>query len=320
MNHQTGSEGWLRENSIHHFSHRAMATVFEMFIQHVEHDYARQAAQEAFEEIDRLELELSRFIMNSDISRISTLRNGASTIIGLDAFTCLKMCQMLWRETNHAFDITIGEVLTLWKNREQVRPDAESIKAALLHSGFDRIVLGTSEYSVTVHDENPVCLDLGGFGKGYAVDVAAAFLREWQIEKALIHGGQSSSLAMAAPDGREGWPVTISHPASNEILYALDLQFSAISSSGLRKGEHIVDPRTGYPENTHLASWVVTPSAAEGDALSTAFLLLSRSEIQAYCEKFSDVCCLLLQKGGQDEWTAFNWNNKTESSENGCHS
>ena len=57
----------------HRFSHQAMATTFEVFIVHGDARYAEQAAWAAFDELDRLEAELSRFIENSDISRINNL-------------------------------------------------------------------------------------------------------------------------------------------------------------------------------------------------------------------------------------------------------
>ena len=90
------------------FSHNSMATVFEIFAIHDDAGYAEQAAWEAFRELDRLELGLSRFIENSDISRINNLDKHQSVQIGLDAFECLKQCAQLTRQTDGAFDITAG--------------------------------------------------------------------------------------------------------------------------------------------------------------------------------------------------------------------
>ena len=82
---------WSSIHGIHRFAHEAMATTFEIFIQHKNARYARQAAAAAFMELDRLEGELSRFIDNSDISRINNLNVNQSLRIGLAAFECLRL-------------------------------------------------------------------------------------------------------------------------------------------------------------------------------------------------------------------------------------
>ena len=64
-----------KANRIHRFDHRAMATGFEIFIVNKDKTYAEQAAHAAFSELDKLEQELSRFVENSEISRINRLRS-----------------------------------------------------------------------------------------------------------------------------------------------------------------------------------------------------------------------------------------------------
>ncbi len=64
---------WLEEHNIHRFSHKAMATVFDILIYHDNYSYALQAATESFAQLDLLEQDLSRFVENSDISRINQL-------------------------------------------------------------------------------------------------------------------------------------------------------------------------------------------------------------------------------------------------------
>lgn len=80
-----------------------MATTFEIFIQYDDPLYARQAADAAFHELDRLEGELSRFIENSDVSRLNNLSAGQPLRIDLDTYDCLKLSQQMFRDTNGAF-------------------------------------------------------------------------------------------------------------------------------------------------------------------------------------------------------------------------
>ena len=147
-------------------------------------------------------------------------------------------------------------------------------------------------------------IDLGGIGKGYAVDRMAELLEEWGLTAALVHGGFSSVLALEAPAGRDGWPLTLSDPAApSRVLARLSARHTALGASGVRKGDHIVDPRTGEPARGRRAAWIAVPrpevsepkatvepafriaAAAVSDALTTAFMLMSVEEIEALCDR-----------------------------------
>ena len=259
------------------FSKNSMATTFEIFAIHDDTNYLGQAVREAFLELERLEQELSRFISNSDISRINNLQKSQSTQIGLDAFECLKQCAELASETNGAFDITQGK-----------------------NTGLQSIRLDESNFSVTLLDDS-IHVDLGGFAKGYALDLMAKLLLEWDIKSALIHGGQSSVLALAEPTGEKGWPVTLSHPSqSGKILSLVHLKYSALSGSGLQKGYHIFNPRTGKPVDDKLAAWASTPDGATSDAMSTAFIVMTPEEIEEFCIKNPDTRGLVILKADND--------------------
>ncbi len=276
-----------------------MATVFEIFIAHPERDYAEQAAWEAFAELDRLECELSRFIESSDISRINALAPNQPLIIGLDAFVCLQQCERLARETFGTFDITIGPLWQCWfdQDKKPRTPSKQELDQALLHTGFHLIELDVNHRTVQV--ERSVQIDLGGMGKGYAVDKMGELLRDWTIDSALIHGGRSSVLALDAPPNSEGWPLTIRDPASLKPLESIVLKNRAIGVSGLRKGAHIIDPRTGEPTQSWRAAWSFTSSAATADALSTAFMVMSEDEIKRYCKKHPGTQAIVLRADGE---------------------
>jgi thiamine biosynthesis lipoprotein len=162
---------------------------------------------------------------------------------------------------------------------------------------------------------SPVQLDLGGIGKGYAVDRMAKLLREWSIDIALIHGGYSSVLALNGPPGTKGWPVTLSNPRNRkQTLARLCLQNRAVSGSGLLKGQHIIDPRTGQPVQGDQAegldrikpafgggksaAWACAPTAATADALSTAFMVMSPTEVKQYCLRHPKVLAMVILKDG----------------------
>jgi thiamine biosynthesis lipoprotein len=280
-----------------------MATTYEILIRQDDTSYARQAAQAAFEELDRLEAELSRFIENSDISRINNLPAGRRLQIGLATFECLQLSVKLHTETKGGFDITIGSLLQCWLNEDKSPrvPSEEQLCIALQHTGAHLLILDEAALTVELL-VSPLRIDLGGFGKGYALDQMAELLREWSINTALLHGGFSSVLALDAPPGAKGWPLTLSSPGSGRrTLARLDLRNRAVSGSGVQKGQHIIDPRTGRPVEANCAAWAATGDAATADALSTAFMVMSRDEVQQYCSEHPDTSAMILPQGEDED-------------------
>ncbi|HSD65086.1 MAG TPA: FAD:protein FMN transferase [Vicinamibacteria bacterium] len=262
----------------HRFAHAAMATVFEVHCAHPDARYARQAAEAAFDLVDRLEREQSRFVANSDVSRVNALAAGESARVTPSTMECLEIAFRLHVLTDRAFDVSIG-------------------------TGLDRLELVPDAFAVHARDGG-ARLDLGGIGKGYAVDRMAEVLDEWDIRRALVHGGFSSVLARDAPPERDGWPLTLSAPgpADGAILARISARQLAFSASGTRKGGHILDPRSGHPVREG-AAWVALACRGEGDAdaglpdaarspaavaegLSTAFMILSLEEIEERCRRW----------------------------------
>jgi thiamine biosynthesis lipoprotein len=255
-----------------------MATVFELYVVHPDEGYAAQAARAAFDLVDRLELELSRFLPNSDITRVNHLAAGDETRVGASTLECLVIARHMFELTGGVFDISIG-------------------------SGLLSLEIDEDDFLVRATKDD-VHVDLGGIGKGYAVDLVGELLEEWGLDRALIHGGFSSVLALDPPSERDGWPLTMSDPTvPSRVLNRLSMRQTALGASGIRKKDHIVDPRSGTPVRGRLASWAAVPrpqvakggasaeighrvaAAAVTDALTTAFMMLEAGEIRDLCER-----------------------------------
>jgi FAD:protein FMN transferase len=278
---------------VRRFAHEAMATVYEVYALHPDERYAAQAAQATFGLVDRLERELSRFLPNSDIARVNELAAGETTRVSAATLECLVIARHMFDLTGGAFDVSMGTGL------RSLEIDA------------DQFVVRAAQRGVRV--------DLGGIGKGYAVDLMAEVLEEWGLEQSLVHGGFSSVLALEAPPDCDGWPLTFSDPgASSRVLARLSVRQTALAASGLRKGAHIIDPRIGRPAAGLVASWVTVPRpasarsgasaeyaprvapAAVADALTTALMLLTPDEIQAICDQSPGLEAWILPEPADD--------------------
>lgn len=310
------------------FSHHAMGTTFEIFIADQKEAYARQAAGAVFAEIDRLERILSRFDPRSDVGQLHRLKPGQSLKVGIELIECLKIAAAAYIMTNGAFDVTIAPLLG---NREgdsvNTQPAAEPGC-----TGFNRFYFAENgavffNTQTVVHDNLPAAgnkqkllrgepltvtivsdpgvastgcgslrLDFGGIGKGYALDKSLDILADWGIDRALLHGGTSTAIALGDgpdnPAGKSGWPVG----TAGDTLY---LHNMALSGSGKEvKGEHILDPKTGKKARGHVSVWVSHSSAALADALSTALIVMGSEEAAQFCRENPGVWVKVVEHSG----------------------
>ncbi len=270
------------------FAHQAMGTVFELLIVHSDAEYARHAAGAAFEEVDRLERYFSRFVENSDISRINALQPGQRAVVNPETFDCLRQAQNISQMTDGLFDITIGPLLHFWKeNKTSAKIDRSALVRAKACTGMELLTLDEDDYTVTVR-KACVSLDLGGIGKGFAADKITDMLYEWDIDKALVSAGGSAVRALKGQlASGAGWPLTISNPLDRRRTWVRLLAMnSVLSGSGVEKGRHIMNPRTGRPVEGKLAAWIWLPAdepwpTTRADALTTAFMLMSPERLAA---------------------------------------
>ena len=289
---------------VHHFSHEAMATVYELYISGEDEDYARAGAQAAFAEVDRLELEMSRFLSNSDISRLNDAEEGEVVDLGMDTFECLRRAKEMCDKTDGAFDISMGALYLCWLDEERRlrQPSAAEIDDAYSLTGMDHLEIDEDDFCAKVHKKG-VQFDLGGIGKGFAAEKVAELLREWSLEQSLVLAGASSVLCVGVPEGMSGWPMKLRNPEKQiEVFARFGLKEGAVSGSGRQKGQHIIDPRLkeAGPVEGRLAAWSIAPDAIAADASSTAFMILSDEEISDYCLANEGTAAIILPHVGSD--------------------
>lgn len=262
------------------FQHEAMNTFFEIAVAGQPRDYARHAAQAAFAELERLEEELSRFIDGSHIARANRLAFGETVTLSPDALECLLIATDLALATGRAFD-----------------PAYASERPADLDPDLPPYALDPANHTLTSRATR-LRLDLGAVGKGYALDVMAATLREWGISSACLNSGGSSVLALGADpeSSNEGWPVGF---GEEETQQTFPLRNASLGGSGIAvKGAHLIDPRSGKPSTRTGRTWALAPTAAQADALSTAFFLMTEEAVAALCATHPAIGAALVREDG----------------------
>lgn len=269
---------------LHRFAHEAMACTFELIIVGDEAEYFDLTARAAFEELDRIEQELSRFVSHSDVARINRAPCGEAVKVGPEAFECLTLAAEVHEGTGGAFDVTVGGPT------DGVRP-----------YGMKLLSLDPSAHTVTCGADG-LTVDLGGVGKGYAVDRIVEQLRAWSITSALVQSGQSTVRAIGTDAAGGAWTVQLRRPGDAEgTIGTVEIGEDALSGSGrFHHGSHIVDPRTGRPAEGALGAWAKTPSAALADALSTAFMVMDAAQVQEYCRAHKYVSAMMALPEGEE--------------------
>ena len=246
-------------------------------------------ATRALDVVDALEAQLTVYRADSEISQINAAAHLGPMAVESGLFRLLRLAFDLGFATGGAYDVAAGALSAAWGFTRGPRrvPSPAELADARGRTGHGLVRLdggaGTIEFG-----RPGVVLNLGGIGKGYAIDRAVALVRDyWWPTGALIHGGRSSLYALGSPPGQFGgrWEVAVRNPLEPELpLGTLRLRnrgmgtsgdaFQRFESNGRTYG-HIIDPRTGEPPADAPASvTVLAPTAAEADALSTAFYLL----------------------------------------------
>lgn len=280
----------------------AMATRFEIVLHGDDPAALRSAGEEALDEIDRLENQLSLYRPGSEIAQVNARAAREPVRVTPEVFKLLEGAQELHRETGGAFDVTIAPLVRCWGFMAASGriPDPEELAAARACVGMSHVQLNARLSTVRFTREG-VMLDLGAIGKGYAVGQAAELLRAAGVTSALIHGGTSTVSAIGRPLEAGAWkvaierpPATAYHPQSpanpmdedhrawpspvslrDEALSVSAVWGRQFVSDGKMLG-HVLDPRTGHPVDRARLAAVVLPSATEADALSTALLVLGK--------------------------------------------
>jgi len=293
-------------------SRRAMACDFSVFLNANENAIATEKAVEALDLVEALEAQMTVYRHDSEVSRINACAAKQPVKVESQLFSLFVCAVKMCEETNGAFDMTAGPLSKVWgfHRREGRVPDADAIAAGMELVGSHLLVLNERDETI-FYDRSGLEINLGGIGKGYALDRSVELLSDSGLESFLIHSGLSSVAARGrrATGFNEtvGWTIGLKHPLRPESRLAeIYLSDQALSTSGSatqsfrhqgRRFGHILDPRNGQPAERVLSSTVIAPDAATADALSTAFYVMGVDESLDFCRQHSELGAILVHEG-----------------------
>jgi thiamine biosynthesis lipoprotein len=266
----------------------AMGATYSIVLYGYDRTRMEAAADAALDEAARLDAMLSNYRADSEWSEVNRHAAEAPVKASPELFRLLSACLAYSRESEGAFDITVGPLMKLWGFYKDFGhlPQRAQVAATLPIIGYRHVHLDPATGTVWF-DRSGVELDPGGIGKGYAVDRMVDVLRERGFETALVAGSDSSIYGMGAPPMEpKGWRVDIKDPRNAHRTAAeAFLKDMSMSTSGSyekffraegRVYAHIMDPRTGYPAQGSLSVSVIAPRTIDSEAWAKPYFVNGR--------------------------------------------
>lgn len=289
-------------------SHNAMGTVFTVVAYGREGEHLSEVVREVFEEIDRLDAQMSDYNPASEISAINREAARRPVVVEPKLFRLIQGSLRLSEESDGAFDITVGPLIKEWgffRGKGRV-PSADELAAVMKRVGYRHVKLDPAWREIRFDSEG-IGLDLGAIAKGYALDRAAEILRSNCVTSALVSSGSSSLYALGSPPGETGWKVSIRDPYDKQKAadvvrlknYSLSVSgnYEKFFKLGGRTYSHIFDPKLGRPVENILSTAVLAPTGEQSDALSTSLYVLGVERARVVLTRHVDITVIFYLPG-----------------------
>lgn len=260
----------------------ALATIR---IQHGDEGVAQRILREVLAEARRLENILSLYRADSALREL----NLRGVLVGPppELADLLALCNRIWHSTGGMFDPTVQPLWQCYAEHFSTEgapfepPAPEKLQTALKLVGWPGVAFNRDRI---VLERRGMALTLNGIAQGYITDRVVDLLRHRGIENCHVDMGEIRTLG--GPDGKP-WQVALQGPAATPLAKIDDTVNMAVATSGAAGFQfdqnglynHLFHPATGRCSNPARSITVVHASAAEADALSTAFSLMGDAEI-----------------------------------------
>jgi len=278
-------------------THQTMGTELTVSVWTADDARAGVAIVAVFNEFDRLDDLMSVWKSGSDIARLNAAAGERSVPIGLETGEVLRIARQISEQTSGAFDVTFAALSGLWKfdyqDKDGTVPDRQEIAKRLPLINYRDLVVDDTAGAARLMRKG-MRVNLGGIGKGYAVDRGVDILRRSGLRDFMIQAG--GDLYVAGKRGDRAWRLGIRDPRgpADRIFASLDLTDSTFSTSGDyeryfmkdgRRYHHILDLRAGEPATKCRSVTLVTERAVVADALAKGVFILGPDEGMALIER-----------------------------------
>lgn len=271
-----------------------MGTIIEILVVETPGAQPEAAIDAAFDYIAGLEERVSEWRPHSEVSRVNAAAGQAAVPVSPEVLEILAEARRVSEASHGAFDASWATLRGVWSFRAGHRPPPSPADARARTRLIDYRRILVDAAARTVKLERPgMAIGLGGIAKGYALDRAAAILRERGLHDFVLYAG--GQVLVSGRRGDRPWRVGIQHPRRPDVYFAyFSPGNSAVSTSGdyehfyIHEGvryHHIIDPKTGYPASRTIATTILAPKGVSADAWSTALFVLGPEEGMAVAQR-----------------------------------
>jgi thiamine biosynthesis lipoprotein len=296
------------------FAEAHMGTRFKIIFYAPDEAAAQRGAKAAFARVAELNGIMSDYLATSELMRLCQKAGGEPVAVSDDLFTVLSRAQEVSRQSDGAFDVTVGPMVRMWRRARYTKkmPDAEQLAQVKELVGYQKLVLDPKKRTVQLKKEG-MRLDLGGIAKGFAADAALAVLRKQGITRALVAAGGDIAVS-DAPPAATGWKIGIApleDPDGKPERFVV-LKNGAVSTSGDaeqyveingKRFSHIVDPRTGLGLVGRISATVVARDGTAADSMTKIVAVLGPKKAFSIIDKVDGAAALFVQKSDKGEET-----------------
>jgi FAD:protein FMN transferase len=287
------------------FAEPHMGTRFRIILYAPDRETARKAATGAFARIASLNVIMSDYDNTSELMRLCAQAGGPPVPVSAELFFVLSKAREVSRQSDGAFDATIGPVVKLWRmaRKKEKLPDAKKLAEARALVGWRNVRLDKEKRTVQLLKPG-MKLDLGGIAKGYAADEALAVLKNHGIDRALVAAGGDIAVS-GPPPGADGWKIKIEPLRGEKDPGRLILHHAAVSTSGDaeqyveidgKRYSHIVDPRTGIGLLGRMSATVVARRGIDADSLTKVVAVLGPEKGVKIIEAYEGTSARMVRK------------------------
>jgi thiamine biosynthesis lipoprotein len=267
------------------YSDHAMGTNVTVWLWTADERGAAQAAEAVFNEMKRLDKEMTTWDPGSEVAQINAAAGDKPVKVSDETYAVIERAIDVSKRSKGLFDITVEAFKGVWKfdsDMDGTLPDPAEVKKRLALVNWKDVALDARQHTVFLRRKG-MAITLGGIAKGYAVDKCVAILRARGFHDFMMQAG--GDMYIAGKKGGEPWKVGIRDPRgpTNTMFAIAPVEDHSFSTSGdyergfVKDGvryHHIIDTRTGQPARASRSVTVRARDAFTADAWSKVMFIM----------------------------------------------